>query len=238
MPSGQAPDGRTQVTRHPERGLYERRELETIIDAAFHGHLAFVVDEQPFAMPMLHVRDGQEILLHGSVKSRFARIVGSGTALCYTVTLIDGLVLARSAFNHSVNYRSAVVLGTGRVLEDPEEKLRAMELLVDHVIPGRTADARAPAPNELKATEIIAMHMDEASAKVRTGGPVDTKQDMGMEIWAGVVPVALRAGEPITDDGAHAAVPDYVKQRLSDRSVPAHDPHGAAVPKAGGAADS
>lgn len=205
---------RTRVRRHPERGIYERAEVHAILDAAFHGHLAFVADGQPLAMPMLHVRDGEEVLLHGSVKSRFARIAGSGAPLCYTVTLIDGLVLARAAFTHSVNYRSAVVLGSGRVLEDAEEKLRAMELLVEHVVPGRTADARAPAPNELKATEIIALRIDEASAKVRSGGPVDSKQDLDMPIWAGVLPLALTAGQPITDDGSPAAVPDYVKQRL------------------------
>lgn len=206
---------RTRVTRHPERGRYDRGEVDAILDAAFHGHLAFVADGQPFAMPMLHVRDGDVIYLHGSVKSRFARVAGSGAALCYTVTLIDGLVLARAAFTHSVNYRSAMVLGTGRVLADPGEKLRAMEMLVEHVVPGRTADARRPAPNELKATEIIAVQIDEASAKARTGGPVDSRQDIDdVEIWAGVLPVAIVAGEPITDAAAAAAVPDYVKQRL------------------------
>jgi nitroimidazol reductase NimA-like FMN-containing flavoprotein (pyridoxamine 5'-phosphate oxidase superfamily) len=205
---------RTKVTRHPERARYERQEVDEILDAAFYGHLAFVADGQPYAMPMLHVRDGDQLYLHGSVKSRFAAIAGGGADLCFTVTLIDGLVLARAAFTHSVNYRSAVLLGTGRVLEDAQEKLRAMELLVDHVVPGRTADARAPAPNELKATEIIALHIAEASAKVRTGGPVDSKDDMDMPIWAGVLPVALRAGEPVAAENTQADVPGYVKQRL------------------------
>lgn len=209
-----APSQRTQVRRHPERARYERQEVDAILDAAFHGHLAFLVDGQPYALPMLHVRDGDQLYLHGSVKSRFAAVAGSGSALCFTVTLIDGLVLARAAFTHSVNYRSAVVLGSGRVLEDAEEKLRAMELLVDHVVPGRTADARAPAPGELKATEIIALRIDEASAKVRTGGPVDKADDLDMPIWAGVLPVALVAGEPVAAENTQADVPEYVKQRL------------------------
>jgi nitroimidazol reductase NimA-like FMN-containing flavoprotein (pyridoxamine 5'-phosphate oxidase superfamily) len=208
--TGEPAGARTRVTRHPERGCYDRRAVDAILDASFHGHLAFVAGGQPFAMPMLHVRNGEEIYLHGSVKSRFARIAGSGAALCYTVTLLDGLVLARAAFTHSVNYRSAMVLGTGRVLEEPEEKLRAMELLVDHVVPGRTADARAPSPNELKATEIIALQIDEVSAKARSGGPVDSKQDMDMPIWAGVLPVRLSAGKPVADGEPGAPVPGYV----------------------------
>lgn len=215
MATGEPASARTKVTRHPERGRYERSEVEAIIDAAFHGHLAFVAHGQPFAMPMLHVRNGGEIYLHGSVRSRFARIAGSGAPLCYTVTLLDGLVLARAAFTHSVNYRSAIVLGSGRVLEDREEKLRAMEMLVDHVVPGRTADARRPAANELKATEIIALQIDEASAKARSGGPVDSRRDVeAMDIWAGVLPVAIVAGEPIADEDSGAPVPDYVRQRL------------------------
>ncbi len=214
MATADALSRRTKVRRHPERARYERAEVDAILDAAFHGHLAFVADGQPYTMPMLHVRDGDEVYLHGSVKSRFAAIAGDGSPLCFTVTLIDGLVLARAAFTHSVNYRSAVVLGSGRVLEDPQEKLRAMELLVEHVVPGRIADARAPSPNELKATEIIALHIDETSAKVRTGGPVDSREDMDLPIWAGVLPVALTAGEPIADEEARAPVPDYVKQRL------------------------
>jgi hypothetical protein len=203
------------VGRHPERGQYGRDEVNAVLDAAFHGHLAFELDGQPYAMPMLHVRDGEDIYLHGSVKGRFASAVVDGRPLCFTVTLIDGLVLARSAFNHSINYRSAVVLGTARVISDPEDKRRAMDLLVDHVIPGRTDDARGADRGELKATEIIALNIEEASAKIRAGGPEDKSSDMDMPIWAGVLPVALRAGEPISDPATPAVVPDYVKQRLA-----------------------
>jgi nitroimidazol reductase NimA-like FMN-containing flavoprotein (pyridoxamine 5'-phosphate oxidase superfamily) len=205
---------RTRVGRHPERGCYGREQVAAILDAGFYGHLAFAIDGQPYAMPMLYVRDGDEIFLHGSVKGRFAREIVGGVPLCFTVTLIDGLVLARSAFNHSVNYRSAVVLGRAHAVGDRVRKLHAMDLLVDHVIPGRTADARQADAGELKATEIIALRIDEASAKVRTGGPVDKHEDMEMPIWAGVLPVALVAGEPCGDEHAKAPVPAYVKQRL------------------------
>lgn len=200
--------------RHPERGRYERDEVNAVLDAAFHGHLAFTIGEQPYAMPMLYVRDGEDLYLHGSVKARFARSVVDGRPLCFTVTLLDGLVLARAAFNHSVNYRSAVVLGTARAISEPQAKRRAMDLLVEHIVPGRTADARGADPGELGATEIIGLHIDEASAKVRTGGPVDKSSDMDMPIWAGVLPVAMLAGEPIADEQATAPVPDYVKRRL------------------------
>jgi nitroimidazol reductase NimA-like FMN-containing flavoprotein (pyridoxamine 5'-phosphate oxidase superfamily) len=208
------PGPQTRVGRHPERGRYDAEEVYAVLDAGFYGDLAFVIDGQPYAMPMLYVRDGEDIYLHGSVKGRFARHVVDGRPLCFTVTLIDGLVLARSAFNHSINYRSAVVLGTARRIAESEPKLRAMDLLVEHIVPGRTADARAADPGELKGTEIIALHIDEASVKSRTGGPVDKRSDLDMPIWAGVLPVALTAGEPIPDERSGAAVPEYVKQRL------------------------
>lgn len=214
MTSAEAPSARTRVGRHPERGQYEREQVNAVLDDAFYGHLAFVADRQPYAMPMLYVRDGDELFLYGSVKGRFARHVVDGQPLGFTVTLIDGLVMARSAFNHSINYRSAVVLGSARVISDHQEKRRAMDLLVDHVVPGRTADARGADPGELKGTEILALHIDEASAKVRTGGPVDKSSDMDMPIWAGVLPVRLQAGEPIADEHARAAVPEYVRSRL------------------------
>ncbi len=211
---GSAPSARTRVARHPERGLYEREQVDAILDAGFYGHLAFALDGQPYAMPMLYVRDGDELFLHGSVKGRFAREIVGDVPLCFTVTLIDGLVLARSAFNHSVNYRSAVVLGRAHAVTDRARKLRAMDLLVDHIIPGRTSDARQADAGELKATEIIALEIEEASAKVRSGGPVDKRKDMQMPIWAGVLPLALVAGEPVSDEQARAPVPEYVKRRL------------------------
>jgi nitroimidazol reductase NimA-like FMN-containing flavoprotein (pyridoxamine 5'-phosphate oxidase superfamily) len=209
---------RTKVRRHPERGRYERAEVEAILDAAFYGHLAFALDGQPYALPMLYVRDGDQLFLHGSVKSRLIRAADQGARLCFTVTLIDGLVMARAAFVHSINYRSVVVLGEGRPVRERAEKLQAMDLLVDHIIPGRTSDARQANANELKATEIIALRIDEASAKVRTGPPRDKESDLDMPIWAGVLPVSLVAGEPVADEHTQAPVPDYVRRRLRPSS--------------------
>lgn len=209
-----SPSKRTRVRRHPERGRYERETIDAILDEGFHGHLAFVLDGQPYAMPMLYVRSGDQLFLHGSVKSRLIGAAVEGARLCFTVTLIDGLVMARAAFTHSVNYRTVVVLGQGRAVRERAEKLHAMDLLVDHVIPGRTNDARQADAKELKATEIIALPIEEASAKVRTGPPKDKDSDLEMPIWAGVLPVALRAGEPVTEERAKAPVPDYVRARL------------------------
>lgn len=207
----EAVDPATKVGRHPERGSYDRETVHAVLDAGFYGHLAFVLDEQPYAMPMLHVRDGEEVYLHGSVKSRLVRHSLEDVPLCFTVTLVDGLVLARSAFNHSVNYRSVVVLGRARAVREREEKLRAMDLLVEHIVPGRTSDARRADGNELKATEIIAMHIDHASAKIRTGGPVDKKRDLEMPIWAGVLPLSTVPGDAVSDERATASLPRYVR---------------------------
>lgn len=202
---------RTRFGRHPERGRHAREEVDAILDAAFYGHLAFVLDGQPYAMPMLHVRDGDRLYLHGSVKSRLIRTALGDTPLCFTVTLIDGLVLARSAFNHSINYRSAVVLGRAEAVRDREQKLHAMDLLVEHIVPGRTADARQADDKELKATEIIALSIDEASAKARTGPPGDKPADLAMPVWGGVLPVAVRAGEPQADEHTRVPAPEYVR---------------------------
>ena len=211
-PSPRKPSPRTKLGRHPERGRYERGEVDAILDAGFYGHLAFALDGQPYAMPMLYVRDGDDLYLHGSVKSRLIRNAADGPPLCFTVTHVDGLVLARSAFNHSVNYRSAVVLGRARAVTDRAEKLHAMDLLVDHIIPGRTNDARQANDSELKATEIVALSIDEASAKVRNGPPGDKSEDLEMPVWTGVLPLATVAGEPIRAEQSGAPVaPEYVR---------------------------
>jgi nitroimidazol reductase NimA-like FMN-containing flavoprotein (pyridoxamine 5'-phosphate oxidase superfamily) len=201
---------RTRVRRRAGRGRYSRSTIEAILDEGFHGHLAFVVDGQPYAMPMLYGRGGDQLYLHGSPLSRVLGTAVNGAPLCFTVTLIDGLVLARSAFHHSVNYRSVVLLGEGRAVREPAEKDEALRLLVDHIVPGRSADARGPSAAELKATEVVAMTIDEASAKVRTGGPVDAKEDYALGVWAGVVPLSLEAGRPLVDDRCDVALPAYV----------------------------
>lgn len=199
-----------RVRRHAERGRYDRETIEAILDDGIVGHLAFIADGQPYALPMLYVRQGDQIFLHGAPRSRLLSAMAAGARLCFTVTHVDGLVLARSVFHHSVNFRSVVVLGAGQAVRDRAAKLQAMEALVEHIIPGRTAEARGPNETELKATEIVALTISEASAKVRTGGPVDTGADLELAVWAGQVPLRVAAGAPIPDAECTLPVPGYV----------------------------
>jgi uncharacterized protein len=207
---------RNRVRRHAERGRYDRTSVETILDSAFHGHLAFIEDGQPVAIPMLYVRDGEQLYLHGAPASRALKIVGSEVPLCFTVTLLDGLVLARAWFTHSVNYRSVAVFGVGRAVTGREEKLEAMRLLVDHIIPGRAEDSRWPSDKELRGTSIVAMSIDDASAKVRAGGPGDDEADYELPYWAGHLPLTMHAGAPIADARNLATVPSYVARLASN----------------------
>jgi nitroimidazol reductase NimA-like FMN-containing flavoprotein (pyridoxamine 5'-phosphate oxidase superfamily) len=202
---------RTRVRRRAGRGQYAREQIEQILDAGLVGHIAFVAEGHPYAIPMLYVRLNDHLYLHGSPLSRLLKRAVSGTEVCFTVTLLDGLVLARSAFHHSLNYRSVVVLGEARAVRDRGEKLAAFEALVEHVMPGRTLDARGPSPQELKATEVVALRLDEASAKVRTGPPVDAPEDYALAVWAGEVPLQLTPGVPIPDERCTAALPDYLR---------------------------
>lgn len=206
------PSERSQVRRIPSRGAYDRATIDAILDEALICHVGFVVDEQPFVMPTIHVRVGDEIFLHGSKGSRMLRVVGSGAEACVTVTLLDGLVLARSAFHHSMNYRSVALFGQGRKVTDESEKDRVFDALVEHTVPGRSADARMPSENEAAATEVVGFPIDEASAKIRTGPPGDEEADYALPIWAGIVPFRPVPGTPIPDpknlDGV--ATPDYV----------------------------
>lgn len=202
---------RARVNRHGERGRYDDETVFSILDEGFVGHLGFVADGQPFVLPMLYARAGDQLYLHGSPRARVLGLAGQAAPLCLTVTLVDGIVLARSAFHHSVNYRSVVVLGEGRRVEEREEKLESMRLLVDHVMPGRSADARGPSEGELTATEMVAMTISEASAKVRTGPPADVKKDLTLPVWAGVLPLVTIAGEPLADElTGEEPVPDYI----------------------------
>ena len=166
---------------------------------------------------MLYVRSGQTLYLHGSPQSRLLGVAGEPAPVSFTVTLVDGLVLARSAFHHSVNYRSVVALGTGRRVEDRDEQLEAMRLLVDHIVPGRADDARGPSDGELRATGIVALRIAEASAKVRTGPPIDSGRDYELAVWAGVLPLATVPGEPVPDERNGAALPDYLRDYGSGR---------------------
>jgi uncharacterized protein len=201
---------RSRVRRHSRRGAYSRATVHAILDEGFVGHVAFCVDGQPYAIPMLYARDGEQLFLHGSPLSRMLQGLADGVPVCFTVTLVDGLVLARSAFHHSVNYRSVVALGEASAVRYPAEKHAALRAIVDHVATGRSEDVRGPSAGELKATEVVRLPLREVSAKVRTGPPVDAKADYALPAWAGEVPLVLAAGAPIPDDRCAAALPDYV----------------------------
>jgi nitroimidazol reductase NimA-like FMN-containing flavoprotein (pyridoxamine 5'-phosphate oxidase superfamily) len=203
---------RTTVHRLPKRGVYDRDTIAAIIDEALICHVGFIVDGRPVVIPTIHTRVGDELYFHGSAASGMLRSLKKGVEACVTVTLLDGLVLARSGFHHSMNYRSAVIFGTAREVTDREEKLRVLDALVEHVCAGRSAHARQPNESELRQTLVLALPIEEASAKVRTGGPIDDEEDYALGIWAGVLPLQLVPGPPIADerlpDGI--AVPEYV----------------------------
>jgi uncharacterized protein len=191
-----APSERTRVRRLPARGAYDRATIDAILDEGLVAHLGFAADGVPYVIPTLHARDGDVVYVHGSSASRALRALQAGAPACLTVTLLDGLVLARSAFHHSVNYRSVVVLGRPRLVEGDAERLAALEAFTERLVPGRWAEVRRPSRQELKATKILALALDEASAKVRTGPPGDDEEDLALDCWAGVVPLAQVAGPP------------------------------------------
>lgn len=193
------PSERTRVARLPKRGAYDRRTIYKILDEAFVCHVGFVVDGQPYVIPTNFGRAGDTLYLHGSAASRMLRALGEGVPVCVTVTLVDGLVLARSAFHHSVNYRSVVVLGTAKPVSDPAEKMEALRLFTEHIMKGRWDEIRQPNEHELKATSVLALPLEEASAKVRTGGPVDEEEDYVLPVWAGVLPLPVTPGAPVPD---------------------------------------
>ena len=192
-----APSDRTQVRRHPERGVYDRREIDAILDEALFCHVATMVDGRPRVIPTIHVRVDDTLYVHGSQASRTLRALRDGSEVCIVVTLLDGLVLARSVFNHSMNYRSVVVYGRAREVTDPDEKWAAQQALVEHVVPGRSAEARMPNEKELKQTAILAVPLDEASAKIRRGPPKDDEEDRDLPVWAGVLPIRQVVDEPV-----------------------------------------
>jgi nitroimidazol reductase NimA-like FMN-containing flavoprotein (pyridoxamine 5'-phosphate oxidase superfamily) len=195
----QPPSARVQVKRLPERGRYERPLIEAILDEALICHVGFVVDQQPYVIPTIHARDGDTLYVHGSNASRMLRNLKTGIPVCVTASIVDGLVLARSVFHHSINYRSVVVLGTAVEVEEEAEKVRALRAVVEHVAPARWEEARAPNPAELKQTTVLRVGLDEASAKVRTGPPKDEEEDLRLPVWAGELPMRLVALEPRDD---------------------------------------
>jgi nitroimidazol reductase NimA-like FMN-containing flavoprotein (pyridoxamine 5'-phosphate oxidase superfamily) len=207
MSQPSTPTARTRVVREADRAVYDREVVYRILDEGFICHVGFNVDSQPFVIPTAYGRSGDQIYLHGSAASRMLRNLDSGIAVCVTVTLLDGLVLARSIFNHSMNYRSVVILGTAVAVLDPDEKLAALRALSEHILPGRWVESRQPNEKELKATLALRLPIEEFSAKVRQGPVVDDADDYAFRTWAGVIPLPVVPGEPLRDKRCDPDIP-------------------------------
>jgi hypothetical protein len=207
MSASDVPSTRTRVVREPQRAVYDRDAVYRILDEAFICHVGFVVDGHPFVIPTSYGRSGDTLYVHGSAASRMLRNLDQGIPVCVTVTLLDGLVLARSIFNHSMNYRSVVILGTAQVVTNPEEKLAALRAISEHILPGRWAESRQPNEKELKATFALRLPINEFSAKVRQGPPIDDEDDYAFRTWAGVVPLNIVPGTPLPDDRCDPGIP-------------------------------
>lgn len=201
-----APSPRATVKRLPDRARYDAATVHAILDEGLVCHVGFVDDGQPFVIPATYARDGERVLLHGSAASRMIRALAAGAPTCVTVTHLDGLVLARSGFHHSMNYRSVVVLGRATEITDPDAKRRALDAIVDHVVPGRSAEVRAATEAELRGTRVVALRLDEASAKVRTGPPKDDAEDLALDCWAGELPLRLAPQPPVPDPALRPGV--------------------------------
>jgi uncharacterized protein len=201
------PSERTRVVRESHRGAYDRETIYKILDEGFVCHVGFTVDGQPFVVPTLFARVGDAIYIHGSAASRMLRNLSEGVSVCVTVTLMDGFVLARSVFNHSMNYRSVVALGKAILVDEPDEKLSALHAFTEKILRGRWNDARQPNEKELKATNVLRLPLTEASAKIRVGPPLDDAADYALPVWAGVIPLRLVPGAPIRDERCDPAIP-------------------------------
>jgi uncharacterized protein len=205
---------RTELRRIPDRGSHDWATITQILDAGFLAHVGFSMHSQPFVIPTLYGRDGERLYLHGSGASRMLRELESGIPACVTVTLVDGLVLSRSAFDHSMNYRSIVAFGTAREVVDPAQKVKSLRVISEHLIAGRWAEVRGPSQKELKATMVLEFSIEEASSKVRNGPPLDDESDYGLPVWAGVLPLEIKSRPPVPDDKLieGITVPDYVRR--------------------------
>jgi len=213
MSDTQMPTARTRVVREPERGVYDLETVYRILDEGFLCHVGFAVDNQPFVIPTSYGRKGASLYIHGSAASRMLRQMKDGVAVCVTVTLLDGLVLARSIFNHSMNYRSVIILGKATLVDEPGEKLAALRVLSEHILPDRWDDVRQPNERELKATSVLHVPIEEYSAKVRTGPPIDDAEDYSFPTWAGVIPLEMKVGPPVNDVKLDVSreLPGYLK---------------------------
>lgn len=203
---GRPPTERTRVRRAPARAAYDRATIDAILDEGLCCHVGFAVDGQPYVIPANYARLGDQLYIHGSAASRMVRTLASGVPVCVTVSLLDGVVLARSAFNHSMNYRSVVVLGTAAEVVDPGERLTALEALVEHMLGGRWREVRPPSAKELRATKVLRLPLTEASAKIRSGPPGDDAEDLARACWAGVIPLRLEAKSPVADPRLPAGI--------------------------------
>jgi nitroimidazol reductase NimA-like FMN-containing flavoprotein (pyridoxamine 5'-phosphate oxidase superfamily) len=205
---------RTKLKRLPKRGNFDRETIYGILDEGFICHVGFAPEGQPFVIPTGYARVDDKLYIHGSQASRMLRTLSRGVDVCVTVTIVDGLVLARSAFHHSMNYRSVVVFGRATLVEDREEKMAALRALSEHIIRGRWAEVREPTEEEMKMTTVLSLPLVEASAKIRTGPPLDDEEDYALPVWAGVIPLRLEAGEPVSDERLIEGIeaPDYVRE--------------------------
>ncbi len=211
---------RSTIRRLPKRGSYDKEVVYAILDQAIVCHVGLSTERGPVVIPMGYARRGDELLLHGSARSRLLEKMAQGPPVCVTVTLVDGLVLARSTFHHSINYRSVVLYGRPVGIDDPVEKAKALEAVVEHLVPGRTREARAADEGELLATRVVRLPIEEASAKIRVGPPLDDARDLELDIWAGFLPFERRPGEPVPDEHtrAGAPVPAYVRNYPQGRT--------------------
>ena len=211
MSSNSMPSPRTRVVREPQRAVYDRGAVNQILDEGFLCHVGFVVDGQPYVIPTSYGRDGNVLYIHGSAASRMLRNLDQGVPVCVTVTLLDGLVLARSVFNHSMNYRSVVILGTATLIDKPAEKIAALRALSEHILPQRWGDSRQPNEKELKMTSVLRIPIEEFSAKVRVGPPMDDEEDYPFPTWAGVIPLEMKPGTPIPEERCQRELPAYLR---------------------------
>jgi uncharacterized protein len=205
------PTDRTRHRRLPKRGSFDVGLINAILDEALMCHVGFAVDDRPWVVPTIHARVDDQLYMHGAAANHMLRSLAGDVETCVTVTILDGLVLARSAFHHSMDYRSVMVFGRATRVDDPDEKHRALHALVEHVVPGRNADARPPSDAELRATLVLRLPIAEASAKVRTGGPIDDEEDMTLGVWAGVLPCSVTFGAAVAEPDVTAPVPEYVR---------------------------
>jgi nitroimidazol reductase NimA-like FMN-containing flavoprotein (pyridoxamine 5'-phosphate oxidase superfamily) len=217
-----APTERTTLKRLPKRGEYDRAAIFEILDEAFICHVGFIADGKPVVIPTSYCRIADDLYIHGSAGSRMLRSLEQGIDVCVTVTLIDGLVLARSAFHHSINYRSVVIFGEANVVDDADEKTRVLHAFTEHVVPGRWEEVRLPTDDEMCATLVLKLPLTEVSAKVRTGPPIDDEEDYNLAVWAGVVPLRLIADAPVIDDRVPAGIeaPRYVREYSRNGKAP------------------